>query len=94
MGKPGETSNNILVVRITCSNHTLQFIFAGTSAEGLVPSWYIAVAAVATCLLTAIVAIIIVLIIMRVCKKNQKNYGMKKANGIYEVDNPAYGVKK
>ena len=84
----------MIIVRITY--HTrLQLNFAGLSTEGLVPSWYMAIAAVAASIVTAIVVIIIVLIIICVCKKNRGKSRMEKANGLngnsrYETKNPTY----
>ena len=95
MGKPVGISNlydycknNIFI------SHTSSIYFAGPSTEGLVPSWYMAIAAVAACIVTAIVAIIIVLIVC-VCKKNRGKNRTEKANGLngnsrYEVNNPTY----
>ena len=87
----------MIIVRITY--HTrLQLNFAGSSTEGLVPSWYMAIAAVAASIVTAIVVIIIVLIICA-CKKNRGKSRMDKANGLngnsrYETNNPTYSYKK
>ena len=95
MGKPVGLKN----LYFHCKNnifisHTSSIYFAGSSTEGLVPSWYMAIAAVAACIVTAIVAIIIVLIVC-VCKKNRGKSSMEKANGLNgnsrnEFNNPTY----